>query len=388
MPHPRKAIMNSSRISVVCIVLSLAIAPWVVADDVSAPADIVRAIVEADVAGESMFRAMSKLQRLEAEQKHDAAELLTEATKSNLDRERINAIKALAQLGPTAASSSDRLIAMLQSTQETPMVRALSADALARIADATIAAPVLSDMLADHEKLVREQSAFALADLSPKSLATVSAKIISALNDPEAQMRAALAKAAGRAGAGGAKDVVDPLIKLLDDSEVPVRLAAVQAIGQLHEAGAPAVDKLTTVLQNSDRALLQATALTIAQIGAPAQSVLGPMMQASDRADIRASVALLKYNIGQTGLGLSDLKDAAAHAGPDWAIAVNEIGAPAVPMLEELLDSRRTAPLAIEALQRLGPDAKDALSTLRRVQSSSEGALKSQATAAIQVIDQ
>lgn len=379
--------MNPTRISVVGIVLSL-IAPCAIAEDVGAPADIVRTIVEADVAGESMFRAISKLQRLETQQKHEAADLLSEATKSSLERSRINAIKALAQLGPDAASSSDRLLEMLRNGQETAMVRALSADALARIGDATVAAPALAELLTDREKIVREQSAFALADLAPKALAPVSTKIISTLNDPEPQMRAALAKAAGRAGAGGAKDVVDPLIKLLDDSEVSVRLAAVQAIGQLHEAGAPAVDKLTTILQNSDRALLQATALSIAQIGAPAQAALGPMMQASDRADIRASVALLKYNIGQTGLGLSDLKDAATHAGPDWTIAVNEIGAPAVPMLEELLDSRRTAPLAIEALQRLGPDAKSALSALRRVQSSSEGALKSQATAAIQLIDQ
>jgi hypothetical protein len=87
MPRHRKAIMNSSRISVVCIVLWLVIAPCARAEDVGAPADIVRAIVEADVAGESMFRAMSKLQRLETEQKHEAADLLTEATKSSLDQE-------------------------------------------------------------------------------------------------------------------------------------------------------------------------------------------------------------------------------------------------------------------------------------------------------------
>jgi HEAT repeat protein len=380
--------MNPPRIFVALIAMSLLGGATLRAEEIGAPGDIVRTIVEADVAGESMLRAMSKLHKLDAAQQHEAADLLTEATKSNLERARINAIKGLAQLGPNASTSSDRLIAMLKNTQETPMVRALSADALARVADAMVAAPVLGDMLADREKLVRQQSAFALADLPPKALAPVSAKIISELNKPESEMRAALAKAAGRAGAGGATGVIDPLMKLLDDSDVSVRLASVQAIGQLHDAGAPGVEKLTTILQNSDRALLQATALAIAQIGEPAQAALGPMMQAADRIDIRASVALLKYKIGQTGLGLSDLKDAATHAGPDWTIAVSEIGAPAVPMLEELLDSRRTARLAMEALQRLGPDAKDALSALRRVQNSSDTALRSQATAAIQLIDQ
>jgi HEAT repeat protein len=243
-------------------------------------------------------------------------------------------------------------------------------------------------VLQEREKLIRQQAAFALADLSPKALAPISAKLIAAMGDSESEIRAALAKAAGRAGAGGATDVLDTLIKLIDDNDGSVRLAAIEAIGQLHESAAPAVEKLTTILQNSDRAILRATALTIAQIGEPAQSALGPMMLAGDRADIRASIALLKYRIGQTGMGLAELKDAATHAAPDWSVAVAEIGAPCVPMLEQLLDSKRTAPLAIEALQKLGPDAKDALTALRRVQSASDAALRSQATAAIQLIDQ
>jgi hypothetical protein len=380
--------MNPPRISVALLGLSLLLAPLTRAEDVGAPADIVRAIVEADVAGESMVRAMSKLRRLDDVQKHDAADLLIEATKSNLEQARINAIKGLAQLGPAASTSGDRLVALLQNAQEPPMVRALAADALARVADGAVAAPALADTLVEREKLIRQQAAFALADLPPKALAPVSNKLVAALSDAEPGIRAALANAIGRAGAGGASDVIDPLIKLMDDSEIIVRLAAVVAIGQLHEAGAPAVEKLTTVLQNSDRAMLRAAALTLAQIGEPAQAALGPMMMAADRADIRASVALLKYRIGQTVLGLSELKDAANHAAPDWAVAVHEIGAPTVPMLEQLLDSRRTARMAIEALQTLGPDAKDALSALRRIQNSSDVALRSQATAAIQLIDQ
>jgi HEAT repeat protein len=369
------------------LIVVLLIAPLVRAENVGAPGDIVRAIVESDVAGESMVRAMSKLRRLDDPQKHEAADLLCEATKSNLERARINAIKGLAQLGPVASTSADRLIAMLNDAQETPMTRALAADALARVADGSIAAPALADALQDREKIVRQQAAFALADLAPQSIAPVSAKIVAALNGADSDIRGALAKAAGHAGAGGAKDVIDSLIKLMDDSDVSVRLAAVAAVGELREAAAPAVDKLTTILQNSDRAMLRAAALSIAQVGEPAQAALGPMMQAAGRADIRASVALLKYKIGQTGLGLTELKDAAAHAGSDWASAVNEIGAAAVPMLEQLLDSRRTAPLAIEALQRLGPNAKEALSTLRRVQTSPDSALRTQATAAIQLID-
>jgi HEAT repeat protein len=380
--------MNRLRISVALLAIASFVAPHVRGDDVSAPGDIVRAIVEADVAGESLSRAMAKLRKLEDPQKLEAAALLADATRSNLERARINAIKGLAQLGTSASSADDRLIEMLHNPQEAPMVRALAADALGRIADGSVAAPALVDVLQEREKLIRQQAAFALADLSPKALAPISAKLIAAMGDSESEIRAALAKAAGRAGAGGATDVLDTLIKLIDDNDGSVRLAAIEAIGQLHESAAPAVEKLTTILQNSDRAILRATALTIAQIGEPAQSALGPMMLAGDRADIRASIALLKYRIGQTGMGLAELKDAATHAAPDWSVAVAEIGAPCVPMLEQLLDSKRTAPLAIEALQKLGPDAKDALTALRRVQSASDAALRSQATAAIQLIDQ
>jgi HEAT repeat protein len=243
-------------------------------------------------------------------------------------------------------------------------------------------------VLQQPEKLVRQQAAFALAGLPPKALAPISTKLVAAMNDSEPSIRAALARAAGRAGAGGASDVLDPLIKLIEDGDGAVRLAAIGAVGQLREAAAPAVEKLTTILQTSDRAMLRAAALAIAQIGQPAQGALGAMMLAGDRADIRASIALLKYKIGQTGMGLAELKDAANHVASDWSVAVGEIGAPCVPMLEQLLDSRRTAPLAIEALQNMGPEAKSALSALRRVQSSPDAALRSQATVAIQLIDQ
>jgi HEAT repeat protein len=388
MPHHRNVFIKGLRISVAWLAIAFFVAPHARGDEVSAPGDIVRAIVEADVAGESLGRAMSKLRKLEEPQQLEAVALLVDASRSNLERARINAIKGLVQLGSTASSAGDRLIEMLHNPQETPMVRALAADALGRIADGSIAAPALVDVLQEREKLVRQQAAFALADLPPKALAPVSAKLVAAMGDSESEIRAALAKSAGRAGAGGATDVLDPLIKLTDDSDGAVRLAAIEAIGQLHESAAPAVEKLTTILQNSDRAILRATALTIAQIGEPAQSALGPMMQAGDRADIRAAIALLKYRIGQTGMGLAELKDAATHAAPDWSVAVAEIGAPCVPMLEQLLDSKRTAPLAIEALQKLGPGAKDALGALRRVQSSSDVALRAQATAAIQLIDQ
>jgi hypothetical protein len=380
--------MNGPRIPVALMFFLLMVAPFDRAEDVGAPGDIVRAIVESDVAGESMARAMSKLGRLDDPQKREAGDLLAEGTKSNVERARINAIKGLAQLGSNASTSADRLLELLQNSQETPMVRALAADALARVADASVAAPALVDVLADREKLVRQQAAFALADLSPKALALLSTKITAGFVNGETEIRAALAKAAGRAGAGGATDVLDPLMKMLDDNDAAVRLAAVEAIGQLHEAAAPAVEKLTTVLQNADRAMLRSTALSIAQIGESAQSALGPMMMAADRADIRASLALLKYKTGQTGIAMAELKDAANHAAPDWSVAVTEIGAPCVPLLQQLLDSKRTAPLAIEALQKLGPEAKDALSALRRVQASSDVALRSQATAAIQLIDQ
>jgi HEAT repeat protein len=357
------------------------------ADDIGSPQEIVRAIVEADVAGESLFRAQSKLARLDDAQKKEAAELLIEATESNLERPRVNAVHSLARLGATASSTAPRLIDILQDEKQDATLRALSAAALSKIgADPKTVVPVLAVALTDKDRTIREQSAKSLGDFASVDLTPVVADLVNAAKDPQPNVRLLIARALARAGG---KDAVDPLIALLDDSELPVRLQAIASLGELRDTASPAVERLTSLLHESNVATLRAAAMALARIGEPASSALGAMLQADDRGDLRAACALLKYKTGQTALALSELKDAAPRASSDWSLAVSEIGAPAAPMLGQLLGSRRTAPIAIDALKQMGPSAKDAVPDLRRFEAAcSDQSLRSQAQAAIQLIDQ
>lgn len=355
----------------------------------ASPAELVKTIVDADVAGEALVRSNSKLRRLPDVQKLDAVTLLIEGTRSAIQRSRINCVQSLGMLDSSAVAATGRLVEMLGDAHESQQVRALVAATLARVGgDANVAVPALTSAMDDPDRAVREQATLALVAFAPGDLAPAIVKIVALLKDREMRVRIVAAKVAGHAGAGCAADVIPPLMDLLSDGELQVRTQAIESIGQLHEGGAPAVQRLTTLLHESDRPVLRAAAMALARIGEPASTSLGSMQQAGDRTDLRAAIALLKYNMGQTAVALADLKDAAAKANSDWLTAIDEIGAPAVPMLAQLLESRRTAPIAIEALQKLGPSAKDALSELRRLQSSTfDKNLSSQAQAAIQLID-
>jgi HEAT repeat protein len=371
------------------LLLACVLATGIRADDVGTSDDIVRAITDADVAGESLGRALSKLAHLDEAQKHDATTLLIEATKSNLDRPRLNALVALARLGSSASSSASRIIEIIQNPQEPAKIREQATWALSRIgANGATAVPALASGLKDDDLVVRLQAASGLATFPSDTLPAAMPALVEAMKDPEPQVRIAAAQAAGHLGNEHAADVVNPMIDLLRDPQLEVRLAAIRALGGLHESASPAIEALTTVLHDSDRVTVSAAAMTLARIGQPASDSLGAMLEAGDRVDLHPAIALLKYRMGQTQQAMAELQDSAAHANDDWFLAIDEIGAETVSMLTDLLNSPRTSLTGVRALQHLGPAAKDALPALRRLQlSDANRNLSTQTLAAIQAIE-
>lgn len=133
--------------------------------------------------------------------------------------------------------------------------------ALGEIGPAAAAVPRVSDILKDRkqDQSVRMQAAFALAKIgTPK---VVAAPLITALKDEDAYVRQAAATSLG--GLRGEAGVVVPaLVAALDDEVSPVRLTAAGALGSLGPKAAAAVPGLRRVLKKDRQGEVRVTAAT------------------------------------------------------------------------------------------------------------------------------
>jgi hypothetical protein len=174
------------------------------------------------------------------------------------DARKPEIILALGSLKDKAAV--DALMAIAKNTDEDQIRRLYAADALGKIGDPK-ALPVLRDMFAEKQALVRQYAASALARFG---LDEVFDSLIQALRDEDGKVREASANALARSLSPAQAAAAVPILsfKAEMDPLAQVRLASIKALGEI--GGEAAIQKLLAVYSSNARPLdSRETALTV-----------------------------------------------------------------------------------------------------------------------------
>jgi HEAT repeat protein len=145
------------------------------------------------------------------------------------DSRKADVILALGALKSPAAS--EQLIAIAKNPDEEKVRRMYAADSLGRIGDSS-ALPVLRDMFAEKDALIRLYAASALFRFS---LEDVFPALLQGLRDENWKVREQSAKSLARSLAPGQRDDALPILsyKAEFDPVSQVRLASIQALGEI-----------------------------------------------------------------------------------------------------------------------------------------------------------
>jgi HEAT repeat protein len=164
--------------------------------------------------------------------------------------------------------------------------------------------------------------------------------------------------------AGDVTEVVPELEKNLADADAQVLWRSARALGDFGEEAVSAAPKLKDLLNNSDAVVQYHAAVALGKIGDKSEETVDALVVAvgaSDPRVSRAALAALKQLKPGPVKTTAALKKAivaedqmvAAHA----IDAIVELGAQAVPLLNEMLKDPATAYLAAAAAEQIGPDA-------------------------------
>lgn len=157
-------------------------------------------------------------------------------------RPRVQAV-----LGLIALHAAARMIDAAR--DPAPEVRAAVADGLARLAHPD-GLPAVTHLLADHDPAVRTAALDAAAELRPSG--PLADKVVSALDDPNWQVRRHAAAALARAHPDTA---IPPLVRALHDPMVDVRRAAIRSLERWARTRPDAHTALTEALHDPDPGL-------------------------------------------------------------------------------------------------------------------------------------
>jgi HEAT repeat protein len=243
---------------------------------------------------------------------------------------RQSAAEMLGLIGPVARPAVPALVGALK--DRTPPVALAAALALTQIdpTRARDAVPLLADSLDNAA------AAEALADMGPEARDAVRA-LIAALKHQEEAVRNSARHALGRIGPSAVPD----LIEAVKGPNAEVSILAAEALGAVLPRPRRAVPALRDALTR-DRAHAEVYARTLGEIGPPAREAIEDLSRLLSEgvARVEAAVALVRIDPDQA----------------DKAILV---------LVEELkaADAKRQR-AAIDALGRLGPAARPAVSTL------------------------
>lgn len=250
-------------------------------------------------------------------------------------------VAAIARAADPAAIN--KLIDALRNPDEKAKVQAI--DALANLGPAAKSAvKALAAQLSDKSALVRGHAAHALMLIGPADPVAVEA-LIKALTDSDVAVRRMAVRALHHVHPAG-KDVIDALAKELNDQDPSVRVESLNALTDLGEAAVPS---LTAALSNEDTRYWAALALgEIGEKAKGAAEALGAAL-ADPRVEVRREVLV-----------------ALARIGGDGNVAVPEI----VKHLTDADASVRHA--AAFALGRMGPAASGAIEALQKARDSKD----------------
>jgi len=301
--------------------------------------------------------------------------------------------RALGELGPRAEVATPGLIAALRhkkaSQYPSPQVKALrligkpAVPALIDAAgsedvntasqaiqvlgmlgrDALPAAAALVKLLGDDRKGIRDGAGHALSLIAPRDAAVASAIVSAHARRPTYALRSAI----GRIG----KSAVPSLVEALDGSE-SAKGAAAQAIAEIGVDAAPAVDALGRILRNPKldaySGMRRAAEGALGAIG-PAAAEEATRLIGHAAPNVRGSgVDALKIIGPGAGAAAPALRDLLRHADPGVRRSAAEglshvklAAVVAAPELTSLLkDDAQVRQAALQALEGIGPGAKDA----------------------------
>lgn len=229
---------------------------------------------------------------------------LIDGLKSSTAAERIEAARALADLGHSAAT----------------------------------AVPALIKALEDEDDEVRAQAARALGAIGPEAATAVDA-LTAQLDHSEARVRGYAVRALGQIGEASRK-TVPKLVELLTDADARVRRVAVDALARIHPDPEQSIPLLVKVLHDADPQVVMPAIQALAERGKAAVPVL---IEALGRDDSRYWACLILSEIG-----------------PD--------AAQSVPALRSVLDDEdpEVRMEAIVALGQIGPAARAAVPALQQ----------------------
>lgn len=292
------------------------------------------------------------------------------------DKEAVRAAEvALRRIGPLALP---RLVAALRHRQ--PEVRVRAALLLSCRQDygegLATAVPALLVALQDPEASVRAEVARTLGEIDPGGRSSLGA-LIDALADPDPAVRVAAAQALGKAGAA-ARSAVPGLSGRLTDAAVQVRVEAARALWQIDRQAALAVPVLTAALHDSD--MHWRAALALGEIGPAAAGAVPALLEKLQseivhrpaRTPSSAALALAKMGPAAVPGLLELLEHGQLPVRLGAAIALAGHGADAGPALPGLLQMLRepeaeTRIVAANTLGAVGPAARDAIPALNRL---------------------
>ncbi len=171
------------------------------------------------------------------------------------------------------------------------------------------AVPVLTRLLADSDKYVRNYAALELGEIGPEARRSVPA-LSAALSDEDWSVRHEAAEALGEIGPDS-RVAVRELSKLLSDSDARMRLTVAQALGKIGPDARLAVPALIALLTDAD--------WRVGRVAAEALGQIGP--------DAREAIPALIRLITETGYGgvRNDAAGALGRIGPDAREAIPEL---------------------------------------------------------------
>jgi HEAT repeat protein len=162
--------------------------------------------------------------------------------------------------------------------------------------DAGPAVEALVVALHDRDSFVRWGAARTLAKMAPAESKKAVAGLVSAIKDPNGDVRVTALVALGRFGPA-AVPVVGALTEALKGSEVETRILAAQALEAVGREAAASVPALVDALTSPEAKLRIASARALGRIGPDANAVVGPLQKALSDPDgdvrLAASEALL-----------------------------------------------------------------------------------------------
>lgn len=219
------------------------------------------------------------------------------------------------------------------------------------------AVPALIEALDDHDVHIRRLAVDALANVGPSAIPEVAM----ALQDDRPIVRQAAAETLGEFGV----KALPTLVSSLDHEDAKVRHAAVRSIFQLQPRAQAAVPRLVMALDDADSQVRGEAASALARGGPAVVPRLTPVFKSENRETRLLGIAVLQ----RMRFGIP------ATATPHLMSMLNDSSA----------DVRLAA---IEALAKIGPDAKDATAALKHAAATeTDSHVKLRANAALRSID-